>query len=53
MTNETLTPPTVGEMLRMTGENTNAFMVQVALHVEKLEAEVARLAERVSELESK
>lgn len=52
MSNEDL-KPTVGQMLRMTGANTAAFMEQVADHVERLEMEVARLTERVSELESK
>lgn len=54
MSNENLVPenqPTVVEMLRITGNNTAAFMDQIALHVEKLEAEVVRLRERVKELE--
>ena len=50
MTNENL-QPSVPQMLRMTGGNTAQFMEQVALHVEKLEMEVARLQERVSQLE--
>jgi len=50
MTNENL-QPTVGQMLRMTGVNNSAFLEQVAIHVEKLETEVARLQERVAELE--
>jgi len=40
---ENLTPPTVAEMLRVTGHNTAEFMAQVADHVEKLEQRVADL----------
>jgi len=50
MSNENL-QPSVPQILRMTGGNTAQFMEQVALHVEKLEMEVARLQERVTELE--
>ena len=42
----------VAEMLRATGSNTQKFMEQVALHVEKLEMEVARLQERVDSYEA-
>ena len=55
MGNENLAPtnfPSIPEMLRLTGGNTAQFMEQVALHIEKLEAEVDRLAHRVRELES-
>lgn len=52
MSNENL-QPTVGQMLRMTGVNNAQFLEQVAIHVEKLETEVARLQERVTELEGK
>jgi hypothetical protein len=38
-------------MLRMTGENTSQFMEQVALHLEKLEAEIDQLGQRIQELE--
>ena len=51
MSNEDLRP-SVGQMLRMTGANTADFMNQVAEHIEKLEMEVARLQERVAQLES-
>lgn len=51
MSNEDL-KPSVGQMLRMTGANTNQFMEQVAHHVEQLEMEVARLQERVTQLEA-
>ena len=50
MSNENL-KPTVAQMLRMSGGNTAEFMEQVALHVEKLEMEVARLKERVADME--
>lgn len=50
MTNENV-QPSVSQMLRMTGANTSQFMEQVAIHLEKLEAEVARLSQRVQELE--
>jgi phage shock protein A len=51
MSNEDLRP-SVGQMLRLTGANTATFMEQVAEHVEKLEEEVARLSQRVTELEA-
>jgi hypothetical protein len=44
--------PNVSQMLRMTGVNTAQFMEQVAIHVEKMEAEVIRLTARVAELEA-
>ena len=44
--------PSVGQMLRITGTNTATFMEQVAEHVEKLEAEVAQLGQRITELEA-
>lgn len=51
MTTENLTPPSVADMLRMTGENTNNFMMHVAEHVDKLEQKVLQLQQRVKELE--
>jgi ubiquinone biosynthesis protein UbiJ len=51
MSNEDLRP-SIGQMLRATGNNTAAFMEQVAEHIEKLESEVARLQQRVTELEA-
>lgn len=51
MTNENL-QPNVGQMLRMTGNNTAQFMEQVAVHLEKMEAEIVRLTARVIELEA-
>lgn len=52
MSNENLKPPSVADMLRLTGGNTATFMEQVAQHIEKLEIEVARLSQRVAELEA-
>lgn len=49
---EEKTSVTVGEMLRTTGENTARFMYQIAEHIEGLEKEIQRLADRVAELES-
>lgn len=54
MGNENLAPeplPSVAEMLRVTGNNTAVFMEQVAEHIDKLEAEVVKLRQRVTELE--
>ena len=52
MTEEVKTPPTVPQMLRMSGENTAEFMMQVADHIERLEKAVADLKARVVEMES-
>jgi hemerythrin-like domain-containing protein len=53
MTNpENLTPPSVAEMLRITGANTAAFMEHIAEHVDKLEQEMLKLQQRITELES-
>jgi predicted transcriptional regulator len=51
MNTENLTPPSVSEMLRITGSNTANFMEQIADHIDKLEQEVLKLQERVKELE--
>jgi len=48
---ENLTPPTVAEMLRITGNNTALFMTQIAEHIDKLEEEVVQLKNRIKELE--
>jgi hypothetical protein len=42
----------VAEMVKTTGENTHNFMLQIAEHIVKLEAEVFNLRQRISELES-
>jgi hypothetical protein len=51
MTEEVKTPPTVPEMLRMTGENTAEFMMQVADHVDRLESVILKLEARITEME--
>ena len=48
---EQVKAPTVPEMLRMTGENTAEFMMQVADHIERLEKAVEELKARIVELE--
>jgi len=48
---EEIVTTTVAEMLRVTGNNTNDFMQQVAEHIEKLEDAVKQLQARVQELE--
>ena len=48
---ENLTPPSVSDMLRLTGENKSEFMKQVANHIDKLEQTVIELQARVTELE--
>lgn len=53
MGTENLTPPTIAEMLRITGGNTATFMNQVADHIDKLEQSVVQLQNRVQELEGK
>lgn len=45
--------PSVSQMLRMTGENTHTLMLQIAEHIDKLEAQVVQLTNRITELESK
>lgn len=55
MSNENLVPPnlpSVAEMLRITGGNTAQFMEQVAAHVDKLEASIVQLQNRIAELEN-
>ena len=52
MSNENL-QPSIGQMLRMTGDNTAEFMKQVAEHIEKLESEIIRAQARITELEAK
>jgi ubiquinone biosynthesis protein UbiJ len=49
---EEVKAPTVPEMLRMTGDNTAEFMMQVADHIERLERAVEELKARIVELES-
>ncbi len=49
---EEKTSVSVAEMLRMTGQNTSTFMFKIAEHIEQLEQEIRRLADRVADLES-
>jgi hypothetical protein len=49
---ENLTPPSVSDMLRITGGNTATFMEQVATHIDKLEEALEQLKARIVELES-
>jgi len=49
---EEVKQPSVPEMLRMTGANTAEFMIQIAEHIEKLEAEVISAKARIDELEA-
>lgn len=48
---ENLTPPSISQMLKLTGANTAVFMEQVANHVDKLEQQVLELQQRIAELE--
>ena len=51
MGTENLSPPSIADMLRITGGNTATFMDQVAEHIDKLEASVVELQKRITELE--
>ena len=53
MSNETPQTISVSDMLKKTGENTANFMIRVSEHVDNLEAEIAKLQTRISELEGK
>ncbi len=49
---ENLAPPSVADMLRITGGNTAQFMEEVAKHLDKLEATILQLQQRIAELEN-
>ena len=49
--NENMTPPSIPDMLKVTGANTAAFMQHVAEHVDKLEQTIVELTQRIAELE--
>jgi hypothetical protein len=49
---ENETPKTNSDMLKVTAENLNEFLLQVAGHLDSLEKELFRLRARVAELES-
>jgi ubiquinone biosynthesis protein UbiJ len=44
-------PATVSDMIRITAENQNIFLMQIADHVDKLEQAVAELRDRVNAME--
>ena len=53
---DNLTPPeqrapTIGQMVRMTAENTAQFMAQIADHIDQLETKVAELSARITAME--
>jgi hypothetical protein len=48
---ENLAPPSVAQMLRITGGNTAAFMEEIANHIDKLEATVVELKDKIAEME--
>lgn len=50
---ENLTPPSVSQMIRLTSENNNVFMQQIADHIDKLEQQVLELQQRVHDMETK
>jgi phage shock protein A len=52
MSTENLTPPSVSDMLRITGNNHATFMSQVADHIDGLEKTIADLKAKIAELES-
>lgn len=43
--------PSVAEMLRITAENQGQFLVQIAEHIDKLEATVLDLQNKIAKLE--
>jgi ubiquinone biosynthesis protein UbiJ len=44
-------PAKVSDMIRITAENQNTFLMQIADHVDKLEQAVAELRDRVNTME--
>jgi hemerythrin-like domain-containing protein len=51
MSGENLAPPSVSEMIRVTANNSVAFMEQIAEHIDKLEQTVLDLQKRIADLE--
>jgi ubiquinone biosynthesis protein UbiJ len=45
-------PAKVSDMIRITAENQNTFLMQIADHVDKLEQAVAELRDRVNAMET-
>lgn len=44
-------PVKVSEMIRITAENQNVFLIQVADHIDKLEQAIDELRNRITEME--
>jgi hypothetical protein len=44
-------PAKVSDMIRITAENQNTFLIQIADHVDKLEQAIAELRDRVNAME--
>jgi hypothetical protein len=44
-------PVKVSDMIRVTAENQNTFLIQIADHVDKLEQAIAELRDRVNAME--
>ena len=53
MGNENLVPPSIADMVRLTADNSVAFMQHVANHIDSLEQTIVDLQKRVAELEGK
>jgi hemerythrin-like domain-containing protein len=51
MTEEAQAPKSVSEMVRITAENQQVFLTQIAEHVDKLENALVQLQNRIVELE--
>jgi polyhydroxyalkanoate synthesis regulator phasin len=52
MTEETKQTPTkVSDMIRITAENQNTFLIQIADHIDKLEQAIDELRNRVTAME--
>ena len=51
--NEETQMPKVSDMLRLTSKNTTELMLQIANHIDELEAQVVQLNNRITELEGK
>ena len=53
MGNENLIPPSVSQMIRLTADNSVAFMQQIADHIDSLEQNIVDLTERIAKFEGK
>jgi len=45
-------PVKVSDMIRVTAENQNTFLIQIADHIDKLEQAIDELRNRVTEMEN-